>query len=266
RGTELRRCWPAFVGAGERESDLGRLQALVERGTVARENTLRADGTLVVVTGETPMELGDAVAAYAASCREELTVVRHGEVEVLDGALRRAGLGSQGVAHASDQRPLLQLAPLLLQLGYEKRDPAQLLQLLTLPRGPFATRGGWALARALMQAPGLSNRGWLEAYQQHREELAPFAQVLVGPGWPGGGAPRGELLELLDAATAWLQKRLARETGIERLAFAQAKELRAALEATGGSVIDRFTLQQICLASRQAVLGGRSEERRVGEG
>src|SRR5690606_11448601 len=66
--------------------------------------------------------------------------------------------------------------------------------------------------------------------------------------------------ELLDAATAWLQKRLARETGIERLAFAQAKELRAALEATGGSVIDRFTLQQICLASRQAVLGGARRE------
>src|SRR5690606_8193306 len=203
---------------------------------------------------------GAAWAGHAASCPEPLAIVRCGEVEILDGALRRAGIGSQGVGHSSDQRPLLQLAQLLLQLGYEKRDPAQLLQLLTLPRGPFATRAGRALARALMEAPGLRNEGWLAAYQQHQDELSPFAQVLVGPGWPGDGAPVGAVLELLDAAIAWLQKRIAGESGIERVAFVKARELRAALEATGGSSVDRITLQQVCLATRQAVLGGAKRE------
>lgn len=265
RGTAISQREPAFDRAHDTESDLGRLQALVASRAIAPEGSLRADGTVLVLTGETPIELADAVAAYAASCREALTLVRNGEGEILDGALRRAGLGSQGVVHSSDLRPLSQVAPLLLQLGYEQRDPAQLLQLLTLPRGPFANRAGWALSRALMEAPGLRSTAWLEAYQEHQQELGPFARVLTGSGWPASGAPLAELLEVVDAALGWLQKRLAREDSLERVAFAGAKELRSALEATGRDTLDRVMVQQICLATRQAVLGSvvREQSRRV---
>jgi ATP-dependent helicase/nuclease subunit B len=72
-------------------------------------------------------------------------------------------------------RPALQILPLAIELAFEPRDPERLLELLTLPDGPFAHQkgGGYTLAGAVSRSPGIGGPRWLEARQVVLDRLEP---------------------------------------------------------------------------------------------
>jgi ATP-dependent helicase/nuclease subunit B len=223
------------------DTDLGRLQASLRSGVSVPSPGLRGDGSLVVLRAETSWELAHGVAALLrASGEATAAVIRGGDVWPLDCALAAQGLASQGVLSASAWRPALQVLPLSVELAFEPRDPYRVLELLTLPGGPFAGFVGHELAGALAKAPGIGGRPWTEAKEsiarrlaewslrdarqsgsdeagatrgaeaEARDRLARVTEWLERAGQdPITGSPRPALLEISARIRGWLQQRLA---------------------------------------------------------
>ena len=241
RGTTIRIAVPAFPRAAG-DTDLSRLQASL-RGEVTAHG-FGGDGSLVLLTGETSWELAHCTAAALRLWHgTSSVVVRGGESLPLGLAMAQQGLASQGVDSASASRPALQLLPLALELAFTPRDPYRVLELVTLPLGPFAGWVGLQLARALSSAPGIGGRPWQDAKRAVAERLeewalrdnekqgttAPtaaeteatervqqIAQWLEEPGNDAlRGAPRSALLQVAERAAAWLQKKLLHALGAE---------------------------------------------------
>jgi ATP-dependent helicase/nuclease subunit B len=221
------------------DSDLARLQAVL-RGDVIGTDSFRGDGSIVVLCAETSWELAEGVSSLLHTWREPSTaVVRVGEERPLDYTLAAYGLASQGLDATSLWRPALQLLPLAVELAFEPRDPYRMLELLTLPLGPFQGLTGEKLAGALAKAPGIGGPAWREAKEEiasvtrasiireavssglAEEEavraadervkvrLARIATWLEEPGHPvSQAAPRDALLAVADRVRTWLKTRL----------------------------------------------------------
>jgi RecB family exonuclease len=214
------------------DNDLGRLQRHFRQGGAPFEVT--GDGTLLFVEAETATDLAGATAALLAQRRGEAsaTVARLADPSPLDHALRAAGLATQGLSSSSPLRPCFQVLPLVLELAYEPKDPHRVLELLTLPGGPFAGGLGRGLAEAFAGRPGLGNDDWEEAKQewatsvrkradppdeQEDEEdtvevliatrLSRLAEWVEAPGSTDPRAPRSKLVEIVARVQKWLAGR-----------------------------------------------------------
>ena len=195
------------------DCDLARVQSAL-RGEDHKPGSLRGDGSLVLLRGETSWELGPAVAALLRAWADpRAVVVRGGDVSALDGALTAAGLGSQGLDSPTAWRPMLQVLPLAIELAFEPRDPYRVLELLTLPLGPFHGFVGGALARALAAAPGIGGRPWRHAKEYVAQRVGAddtraiekIEAWLEAPGHSAReGVPRSALLAIADRVVTWL--------------------------------------------------------------
>lgn len=211
-GTAVRVVEPVFDRVDD-ETDLACVQALLRGDAEPPVLALRGDGSLIVLRGETSWELGHSVAALLrASGSDSGAVLRGGDRRPLDFALEAQGLATQGVLSSSPWRPVLQVLPLAVELAFAPRDPYRVLELLTLPIGPFQGRTGGVLARALREAPGIGGRAWLEARESitDPEQLARVVEWLEVPGHDReDGAPREAMLAVANRVRTWVQGRLA---------------------------------------------------------
>jgi ATP-dependent helicase/nuclease subunit B len=153
-------------------SDLALLQARL-RGEKTKQ-ALRGDGTLLVLRGNTPSDLADPTASLLAAGRAAGAVdvvVRCSDPAPLEAALRRYGLPLQGCTSRSVWRPAMQVLPLAVELAFEPRDPHRLLELLTLPVGPFRGLLGGRLARAIARQPGVGGKEWRVQHEEAKKRL-----------------------------------------------------------------------------------------------
>jgi len=236
RGTRVGTARPQLTPAAPQDSDLGRLQASIRGEPVGAG--FRGDGSLVLLTGETSWELAHAIAAFLRQHpTRNSVVVRGGDLNALSSAFTAQGLAGQGLNSDSAWRPALQLLPLALELAYAPRDPFRMLELVTLPLGPFSGWIGLQLARAISKSPGIGGRDWQnaklaigaqskppsppverdplvaakEAQAAREDRLEQIAEWLEGPTHDAdNGAPRAHLLEVSSRVARYLQKRLAR--------------------------------------------------------
>ena len=142
------------------ESDLGAVQAVLS-GAQSSAPRIRGDGSLAHLTAETSWEAACATAAILASLStRDAVIIRGGEESALEGALQAHGLRTQGVESLTPWRAALQVLPLALELSFEPKDPYHVLELLTLPVGPFQGRVGHELARVLADTPGIGGPRW----------------------------------------------------------------------------------------------------------
>jgi ATP-dependent helicase/nuclease subunit B len=268
------------------DSDLARLQALLG-GNAKGPSALRGDGSLIVLRAETSWELGDAIAALLRAWGEPSTVIlRGGESRPLDYALVAQGLASQGLDETSVWRPALQLLPLAVELAFEPRDPYRVLELLTLPVGPFQGLVGRELASAMAQSPGIGGPAWRagkeeiarvtranasdgeDAEAMVERRLSRIATWLEEPGHSASRpAPRDALLAVADRVRTWLQRRLAMtqktaesdpvepglaaRTAILGTAYAQAQAFHEALSHESRAELElvdaRLLVEQVSL-------------------
>jgi len=206
----------------EEDTDLARVQAALV-GEPSARNGLKGDGSFVLLRGETSWEVASAVAAFLREQRTETALVlRGGDVSALDGALVAMGLRSQGLDSPSDWRPILQVLPLAIELAFEPRDPYRVLELITLPGGPFHGFVGGFLASAMERGPGVGGRPWVSAKeriatrlreqdgdQRVSEVTRRIEEWLERPGHPLHGAPRDELIVVGKRVTEWLRRKYA---------------------------------------------------------
>ena len=266
RGTTLQIVEPDLPGANA-GSDLELLQRLLRANatvkTLGMSGAVRGDGSLLLLRGETPTELGELTAAFlAASPAKDALVVRCVDAAPLESALDRHGLALQGHKSPSTWRPAAQILPLAIELAFEPRDPYRVLELLTLPVGPFRGTLGAMLAKAVARQPGIGGQEWLrrktdaervlrerhDTFQQTQGKSAADAAKLAEahatarmqrvtdwleiPGAGAEGATRVRLLEITARVRAWLQPQAApdaRSPDTYRAAYGQAKAFTEAL-------------------------------------
>jgi hypothetical protein len=137
---------PSFLGA-RAETDLGRVQVALAAGNSTTPITLSGDGSLVLLTAETSWEAAcTAVAIVDHLSAARTVVIRETDVSALDNAFSSHGSRTQGWRSTSPWRAALQVMPLALELAFEPKDPQRVLELLTLPVGPFLGFSGRRLA------------------------------------------------------------------------------------------------------------------------
>lgn len=254
RGTRIEQLALKEASA-EPASDLGALQRSI-RGERLDGFRLRGDGSLLVLRGDTAGDLAELTAALVGKHRDDAVVVRCGDEGPLEAALARHGLPLQGHTTRSLWRPAMQILPLALELAYDPRDPYRVLELLTLPVGPFRGAFGAIMARAVSKQPGIGGTEWLRqkekarAYLQERtperadERFARLGEWLEQPGAPASGASRTALLEVVGRVATFLRKRLTDELRpIYAAAHAQASAMNDLLARDARATISRDAMR-----------------------
>ena len=239
RGTSMsRRRW-TLPGAAA-DSDLGLLQARL-RGE-RREGTVRGDGTLLFLQGDTPDNLAELTAALLAKghtptvrdgdARGSDVVVRCLDAASLEAALVRHGLPPQGSTSDSAWRPAMQVLPLAIELAFAPRDPHRVLELLTLPLGPLRGSVGARLARAVTRQPGIGGKEWTrqkaEAARHLYERQVRLALEEGASEEVAGARARATVADRMKLVEVWLEGPMAAETGATRAELlASATRVRA---------------------------------------
>lgn len=258
-------------------SDLGLLQARL-RGA-RTEGKLRGDGTLLALRGNTPTDLAELTASMLARGHAAGTVdvvVRCRDPEPLETALHRHRLPLQGCTSRSVWRPAMQVLPLAVELAFEPRDPYRLLELLTLPVGPFRGVLGARLARAVARQPGIGGKEWCLQHEEARTRLLErhrllekerglsdaeaeraahevvaqrFAELdewLSAPPSSDGKIARSSLISVVARVRSWLQRRFRhddRETYFA--AYTRAVTFESAVVNDGREHLDQEEVRQL---------------------
>ncbi len=277
RGTILHK------GAVERgnapgNTDLGRVQAAL-RGEAVEASALRGDGTFLVVRADSTWALAEVVAAMLRShSQHSCVVIRADDVAPLDVAFATQGLVRQGVESSTRWRPALQILPLAMELAFEPRDPHRVLELLTLPVGPFAGFVGRELASAVSSSPGIAGPAWRSAKKTIETRVTAHARAdalakgataadadvagaaaaagrletiatwFEGQGFDAiNGATPKDLADVAKRVSAWLRSRLARSDVDASLgtAYAQAQALVEAFALDPRRTLDLVAVRQI---------------------
>jgi ATP-dependent helicase/nuclease subunit B len=268
-GTRLKRGAPLLPGAPE-DTDLGRMQHALASGSAQAPVELSGDGSFAVLTAETSWHAAQAVAALLARLpAEDTAVIREHDASALDHALGSAGLRTLGLRSTSAWRSALQVLPLALELSFEPKDPYRVLELLTLPLGPFSGFVGHALARALAESPGIGSPSW-EAVKEYvrskrpperaGEPLARIEAWLEAPAVEAGtAAPIPTLLTVLDRVRDWLVARIqaSPDDSLLLAAAQQAAGLRTALQSDPRPTL---TLVQVRKLAESVLASGTAAE------
>jgi RecB family exonuclease len=261
------------------DTDLGRLQRVLRDAPSAERLELSGDGSFTVLTAETSWQAAQVVAAILADePADKCIVIREQDAGALDNALASAGVRTQGLRSVSPWRSVLQVLPLALELAFEPKDPYRVLELLTLPVGPFAGFVGHALARALAQSPGIGSPAWEDVKQQlpsreperAPELLARIAEWLEAPGADArGDIPISGLVAVVERVRGWVVSRIpgSPEDSLLLAAAQQAASLRIALESDPRaqvSLVQARKLSESVLASGTSAELLRERAGRVG--
>jgi len=195
--------------AGDAESDLGN----------ARKEDFApcGDGTLQLVRPAGMLRAAEEVAAWLTALQEKegLTdVVIIGGDAVLDNALHRFGLPVTG-AEPEEGSSLLQLLPLVLDMGHNPPDPERVMDLLTLPVSPVPKGIGRRLRKALSRWPAVGSDLWnaklKEGLQtiddaENRSRVADRLELLFSQ-IAGLHFTADEIVQRVDMLRTWLRGR-----------------------------------------------------------
>ena len=172
------------------------------------------DGTLQLFRPQGPQLAADAVAAWLAAAGDMTSTVIIGADPLLDAALRRHGLPTVGATAARCDSGLLEILPLIIQMGWSPPDPARALELLTLPTSPIPRGIRGRLVGALKKWPAVDSDVWRSALAEgleriedlkDRKRVADRLAVLLQPNISGARYPVAELKRRASTLIAWLQ-------------------------------------------------------------
>jgi hypothetical protein len=204
---------------------------------------------------------------------ERSAVIRETDESALDNALSSHGLRVQGWRSRSPWRAALQILPLALELAFEPKDPYRVLELLTLPVGPFQGLPGHLFARALAESPGIGSPAWeraksaLVARPEHSEALLRVTEWLEQRGADSvPGSSKGDILAVVARVRAWVLSRIKSASDDATLLSAarQAADLNAALESDSRTTFSLVEVRRVAESILAAGTGVELDAERAG--
>lgn len=241
------------------------------------------DGGVILLTADTELVAAEALAAWLAadkSGNEGLVFILGKDSDLLDHALRRAGLPRLGASAQSAHRALLQVLPLAFSLAWNPPDPQALLDFLLLPASPLPRWAANMLARCVAETPGVGGAPWQETFQRiadrlveklpdepekKRSETLASWRAFVEPERydPKVGMPRSTARALANRVSAWAAGRHGASGDELFLALATtASDFVAAIDATEAETLDRLLIERMI---EQAIGDGVSDPNAVAE-
>ncbi|MGA9519811.1 MAG: PD-(D/E)XK nuclease family protein [Myxococcaceae bacterium] len=246
------------------EGDLGAIRLAAPRTWAPQ-----GDGSLQLIRPHGVRAAAEEVAAWLASERDLSGVVVIGPDALLDAALHRFSVPTLGGPRALADEALLQLLPLVLELGVSPPDPAAALQLLTLPSSPIPKAIALRLARALQEVPAVGSERWNEALEKglaaldddRRESVAERLEWLFRADVDAASRsyPVVALVRRAEALTKWARARAAlaeanaSESAAFLLAASHAEAFSAFVQATGASVLGPELIHRLVEEARRGL-------------
>lgn len=179
----------------------------------------RGDGSLCLLRPAGSLAAAEDVAAWLASAGTLRDAVVIGSDPALDFALHRHGLPTTSAAYELRDATLLQILPLVLDLGWKPQDAQRAYELLSLDPGPVPGDVARRLRGALGEWPAVDSDAWraalaegLEAIEDpdRRDRVKARLGVLWDAGIPrGGGYPAVEVARRGGVLRDWLIARAA---------------------------------------------------------
>jgi ATP-dependent helicase/nuclease subunit B len=125
----------------------------------------RGDDSLALLRPSGALQAAEEVAAWLAQLGDEVLgqVVVIGADPVLDAALQRHGLPTLGTSCTRPDGAMLQLLPLVLEMGWQPQDPQRAFELLSLRPSPVPAEVAGPLRAALREWPAVDSDAWREA-------------------------------------------------------------------------------------------------------
>lgn len=154
---------------------------VIEPGTATPSGDLEAarkpgfkptgDGSLQLLRPAGPLAAAHEVAAWLAARGDFNGTVIIGGDAVLDRELHNFGLPCLGSPSSVYDHTLLQVVPLVLEMGWSPPDPQRALELLTLPQSPVPRGIAFRLTRALQEWSAVGSDVWQKALAEGLEKL-----------------------------------------------------------------------------------------------
>jgi len=266
------------------------LAALEERGTLIEEHlpepapargtlqairaqppaSLSADGTLQLLRPYGVIAAAEEVAAWLSMHEDLDGSVLIGGSPVLDAALQRHGLPATGAGTARPDSAILEILPLVLEMGWNPPDPQRALELVTLPISPIPRRIASRLAEALGEWPAVGSDLWQQKLEEGLAGLPEddrrasvsdrIATLFKGTVSRSAEYPATEIRTRVELLRAWFSSRLEAEkapdseelpafpkvggtfwwAGVEQCSVFLAMVDRAGLAGLPGAQLERF--------------------------
>ncbi|MEL6867180.1 MAG: PD-(D/E)XK nuclease family protein [Bacteroidota bacterium] len=155
------------------DSDLGQFQQmLLNRDKPVQKQSLKADGSLLIIKAERETAAADYLARlFRRNPNFRPYCLIPEKNRALDNALIQEGLPSLGIRSASLARPSLQILKLVTTFFWEPIDPYKILEFVSLAVKPLSDELGNIIASEIAQTPGLQGEGWKIAIRRYFEQL-----------------------------------------------------------------------------------------------
>ncbi len=141
------------------------------------KQTLKADGSLIIVESERDTEGGDFIAKILSlNPHFRPTFFIPDRNRTLDEALIQNGLPAFGLPSASLGRPTLQLLKLVTAFLWQPLDLYKILEFVTMPVKPLDADLGTVIGNVIAQRPGINSDLWYYETNRFFEKLEDKAQ------------------------------------------------------------------------------------------
>ncbi len=141
----------------------------LERGA---KQTLKADGSLIILESERDTEGGDFIAkVLSLNPNFRPTFLIPDRNRTLDEALIQNGLPAFGLPSASLGRPTLQLLKLVTAFLWQPLDLYKILEFVTMPVKPLDADLGNVIGNVIAQRPGINSDHWYYETNRFFEKL-----------------------------------------------------------------------------------------------
>jgi len=242
------------------DSDLGKFQELLRKGSGGNKMELRADGSLLLIEGKSDSDLAAFTAAWLRLQSKQLPAfLLQGASRLLDDALVREGLPSLGLQTVSLARPALQVLKLVPTFLWEPLDLYKALEFVSLALKPMDEELASRIALQMAQTPGVFSDSWQQMLGKYFRELEDAGRPIQEARasyqfWferarfdSNGMAPKSEALALFRFVSAWAEGLVRQGEGNTSLGILniQARRIVELLEALPEQQLSRLQLERI---------------------
>ncbi len=146
-------------------------QVLYASTNASRTNKVSAkgDNSIVILRAENDLIIANYLSRYLQA-GEETVILLKDRGEILERTMIKNGLPAMGFVRVADEGNLDQLFLSITVFLWKPMNVERLIQYLTLPKAPIASKLRLKLARSLAKVAGINNQEWNDTLKKYFED------------------------------------------------------------------------------------------------